>query len=123
MHMALVLLARVQVVIENSPYTPSLYRAVIVAMNCAPLVWINGFPGSGKLTVATAIATMHKSAIVLDNHKLIDPVEARFPRTHPSYQHERRSYRQAVLEKYACDTNTLSRLVVFTGMAIFCDTK
>ncbi|KAK1772247.1 hypothetical protein QBC33DRAFT_520646 [Phialemonium atrogriseum] len=80
----------------------------------APLVWINGFPGSGKLTVAMAISTLHKAVIVLDNHKLIDPVEAQFPRTHPCYQHERQSYRQAVLEKYVCDTATNSRLVVFT---------
>ena len=84
--------------------------------NAAPVVWINGFPGSGKLTVAMAISTLDQTVIVLDNHKLIDPVEARFPRTHPCYQQERQSYRQAVLEKYVCDTATKSRLVVFTGM-------
>ncbi|KAH8812079.1 hypothetical protein F5884DRAFT_855386 [Xylogone sp. PMI_703] len=80
----------------------------------APLVWINGFPGSGKLTVAKAIATLHHNTIVLDNHKLIDPVEARFSRTHPDYQKERRRYRQAVLDEYVCDAAMLSKLVICT---------
>ncbi|KAK2758672.1 hypothetical protein FQN54_003362 [Arachnomyces sp. PD_36] len=80
----------------------------------APLVWINGFPGSGKLTIATAIAQLHEPAVVLDNHKLIDPVEARCPRTHPDYNKERRLYRQAVLDEFVCDETTLSKLVIFT---------
>lgn len=85
------------------------------ATRAAPQVWINGFPGSGKLTVATAVATLHNTAIVLDNHKLIDPVEAKYPRTHPFYQLERQLYRQAMLDGYVCSPATLSRLVICTG--------
>lgn len=84
-------------------------------VKAAPLVWINGFPASGKLTVATALATLHGAAIVLDNHKLIDPVEARFPRTHPDYHSERQRYRKAILDEFVLDTATLSRMVIFTG--------
>ncbi|KAL8294455.1 hypothetical protein RB597_007868 [Gaeumannomyces tritici] len=80
----------------------------------APVVWINGFPGCGKLTVATAIRALDETVIVLDNHKLIDPVEERVARTHPSYRHERRCFRQAVLKENVCDPAGLSRLVVFT---------
>ncbi|KAL8415004.1 hypothetical protein RB594_006001 [Gaeumannomyces avenae] len=80
----------------------------------APVVWINGFPGCGKLTVATAIRALDETVIVLDNHKLIDLVEERVARTHPSYQHERRCFRQAVLKENVCDPAGLSRLVVFT---------
>ncbi len=54
-----------------------------MASKVAPLVWINGFPGAGKLTVATALAELDKTVIVIDNHRLIDPVEAKFPRSHP----------------------------------------
>jgi adenylylsulfate kinase-like enzyme len=85
----------------------------------APVVWINGFPGSGKLTVATAAAALDKTAIVLDKHKLIDPVEARFERSHPSYQNERRRFRQAALDKHVRDIGMLSRLVIFTGKSSF----
>jgi len=81
----------------------------------APLIWINGFPGSGKRTVAMEIGALCPEALVLDNHKLIDPVEARIPRTHPDYQRERRAYRQAVLEEHVCNAATLSQLVIFTG--------
>jgi hypothetical protein len=84
-------------------------------MKAAPLVWINGFPGCGKLTMATALATLHGAAILLDNHKLIDPVEAQLPRSHPDYQRKRRLYRQAILDEFVLDTATLSRLVIFTG--------
>ncbi|RYP05586.1 hypothetical protein DL764_003699 [Monosporascus ibericus] len=80
----------------------------------APVLWINGFPGSGKLTVAKIIAWNHHSAVLLDNHKLIDPVEARFSRDHPDYQIRRRPYRRAVLDRYVRDESTLSRLVIFT---------
>jgi adenylylsulfate kinase-like enzyme len=81
----------------------------------APLVWINGFPGSGKLTVATALATLDGSIVVLDNHMLIDPVEARFSREHPRYQQERKVYRTAMLDKHVCNTAQLEHIVVFTG--------
>jgi hypothetical protein len=81
----------------------------------APVVWINGFPGSGKLTIANAIATLRKTAIVLDNHKLIDPVETQCPRTHPDYDMQRQVYRKAILEEYVCNSPNLSQLVIFTG--------
>lgn len=84
-------------------------------IKAAPLVWINGFPGCGKLTMATALATLHGAAIVLDNHKLIDPVEAQLPRTHPDYQKKRQLYREVILDEFVFDTATLSRLVIFTG--------
>ncbi|RYP85168.1 hypothetical protein DL770_005082 [Monosporascus sp. CRB-9-2] len=75
----------------------------------APVLWINGFPGSGKLTVAKILVRKHHSAVALDNHKLIDPVEARFSRNHLDYQKHRRRYRQTVLDHYARDESTLTR--------------
>jgi len=65
--------------------------------------------------MATALATLHGAAIVLDNHKLIDPVEAQLPRTHPDYQKKRQLYREVILDEFVFDTATLSRLVIFTG--------
>lgn len=87
----------------------------------APLLWINGFPGSGKLTVAKIIAQLTSDAIILDNHKLIDPVEAKFPRIHPDYQKERHLYRQAIFQEHVFGETTLSKLIVFTGELHYVD--
>ncbi|KAF5019625.1 hypothetical protein F66182_8371 [Fusarium sp. NRRL 66182] len=88
----------------------------MAAASKAPVVWINGFPGTGKLTIANAIAKLygHDKALVLDNHKLIDPVEARFPRTHADYNKQRQIYRQAVLEKNVRNPSSHRQLVIFT---------
>lgn len=86
-------------------------------MAAAPLVWINGFPGSGKLTVATTlIEWMGKEKMILiDNHQLIDPVEAEFPRDHPDYQRERQLQRNTAFTKYVANASTRSQIIVFTG--------
>ncbi|KAF4450972.1 hypothetical protein F53441_5963 [Fusarium austroafricanum] len=88
----------------------------MAAANKAPVVWINGFPGTGKLTIAKAIAKIHghDKILVLDNHKLIDPVETRFPRGHPEYNTQRQIYRQAVLEDNVRSPSSHGHLVIFT---------
>ncbi|CAI7566191.1 unnamed protein product [Penicillium pancosmium] len=84
-------------------------------MPAAPMIWINGYPGSGKFTVCKVIRQLvPDGAIILDSHKLIDPVEAKFPRLHPDYQKERHIYRQAIFKQYVYNEDTLSKLVVFT---------
>lgn len=59
----------------------------------APLVWINGFPGTGKLTIARELINIisgmddgpdhvQPQPLLLDNHQLIDPVEKRLVARH-----------------------------------------
>lgn len=85
-------------------------------MPAAPMIWVNGFPGSGKFTVCEVIRQLvPDEAIILDSHKLIDPVEVRFPRIHPEYQKERHIYRQAIFRQHVYNEDTLAKLVVFTG--------
>ena len=86
-----------------------------MATKKAPVMWINGFHGSGKLTVATTLKALHGAAILLDNHQLIDPVEARFSRDHPEYQRERQLYRKLIFNKFVSDALKLSHLIIFTG--------
>ncbi|KAJ4270335.1 hypothetical protein NW762_002014 [Fusarium torreyae] len=70
----------------------------------------------GKLTIANAIAKIyeHDKTLVLDNQKLVDPVEARCPRGHPDYNAQRQIYRQAVLEDNVRSPSSHGRLVIFT---------
>ena len=84
----------------------------------APLLWINGFPGSGKLTVATALTTLDEAIVLIDNHALIDPVEARLPRNHPDYQAERHVERKRAFDENVLNTAMISRVIVFTGQAL-----
>lgn len=87
-----------------------------------PLVWINGFPGVGKLTVARELLKLYtnKQFVLVDNHQLIDPVAARFERDDPKYYAERRKERQNALERWVLNENETYRLIVFTGIALSC---
>jgi len=82
-----------------------------------PLVWINGFPGTGKYTIAKLFATLldEGDPLLIDNHSLIDPVEAKFSRDHPNYQQERRREREAVFKSFVEDPAFRTRIVIFTG--------
>jgi hypothetical protein len=65
----------------------------------APLVYINAFPGTGKLTTARALVSLLTNSLLLGNHTLIDPVAARFSRDHPAYRHERRKERDRAFKQ------------------------
>ncbi|KAF4947928.1 hypothetical protein FGADI_10088 [Fusarium gaditjirri] len=80
----------------------------------APVVWINGSPGTGKKTIADAMKQFDTNILVIDNHKLIDHVAAEFSRDHPEYNNQRQQYRQAILQEYVIHTSSHGRLVVFT---------
>ncbi|KAL7953376.1 hypothetical protein V8C34DRAFT_321227 [Trichoderma compactum] len=80
----------------------------------APVVWINAFPGTGKLTVARELVRLDQSSILIDNHQLIDPVAARFSRDHPQYQAERRRERERAFDKYVLEPTLISKTIVFT---------
>lgn len=51
-----------------------------------PFIYINGFPGVGKLTIATELQKLLPSSKVINNHLLIDPVAAIHERSDPEYQ-------------------------------------
>lgn len=81
----------------------------------APLIWINGFPGAGKLTVARELGALDERFKIIDNHQLIDPVEARFSRSQPEYQPARKQERQRVFAEWVRSEQHLARTIVFTG--------
>lgn len=48
-------------------------------------IYINGYPGVGKLTVAEELKNIIPLSEVIDNHSLIDPVAREYERWMPEY--------------------------------------
>ncbi|KAF7195185.1 hypothetical protein HII31_03391 [Pseudocercospora fuligena] len=82
----------------------------------APLVWINGFPGVGKLTIARKLQELFgpKSATLISNHELIDPVAARLARDHPDYHVERKAERQKAFKGYVQNVTAFGKVIICT---------
>ena len=80
----------------------------------AHIIYINGWPGVGKLTVARHLQTLIPDSRVLHNHELIDPVEKRYSRTHPAYYAKRGEYRSQRLKPVAKDPALRDTVFIFT---------
>ncbi|KAK6221240.1 hypothetical protein QIS74_04808 [Colletotrichum tabaci] len=80
----------------------------------APVIWINGYPGTGKLTVATAVLSLLGTdrALLVDNHQLIDQVK--ISRRNPRYWDARKAERQLVFEKYVLSKSQKDKIIMFT---------
>jgi hypothetical protein len=81
-----------------------------------PIIHINGFPGTGKKTIATHLERKLSSsglpAQLTHNHVLINP--AKLPRTHPGYQAERKAIRNEYFKPLIEDHNTYGTTYIFT---------
>lgn len=94
-----------------------------------PIIHLNGFPGTGKLTIARKLVetlnadfeklhpanrASHTRAKLVHNHLLIDPAGAVMDRTQPGYQQLRRAIRDAVFTSLTNETSTYETIYVFT---------
>ncbi|KAF1989173.1 hypothetical protein K402DRAFT_418985 [Aulographum hederae CBS 113979] len=85
-----------------------------------PLVWINGFPGSGKLTIAKALEElMGPDRVVVDNIQLLSPLEAVRSRANPEYERYRSMYRSRALDRLTVDPSMSDKLVVYTDFQLY----
>ncbi|KPM46453.1 hypothetical protein AK830_g200 [Neonectria ditissima] len=80
----------------------------------AAFIYINGYPGVGKLTVANELCKLLPNAKVVSNHLLIDPVAAVFERTAREYQPLRRALRRELLTSLAAAESTRDVTWIFT---------
>ena len=62
------------------------------------VLFLNGFPGVGKLTIARHLRRILSESLLVDNHLLIDPAEAIEPNRTPAHYTLRRAIRQAAFE-------------------------
>lgn len=79
-----------------------------------PIIHINGYPGVGKLTIATALEKLMPGSKVIHNHMLINPVDAVLSRSDRGYQELRRSIRKAIFEPIADNEATFKTTFIFT---------
>lgn len=81
-----------------------------------PIVHINGFPGTGKLTVARLLVEKLSvlNAKLVHNHLLIDPAGAILPRSSKDYQTLRHGIRAAVFATLIQSPDTFDSLYMFT---------
>lgn len=79
-----------------------------------PVIWMNGYPGTGKLTVATQLLRFlgEDNAVLIDNHQLIDKVQ--LSRRHPKYWEARRFQRQRAFETYVLPEAMRNKVIIFT---------
>ena len=81
----------------------------------ASFIYINGYPGVGKLTIAKELLNLLPSpAKLLDNHLLIDPVAALLDRGSGEYQSLRKRLRLTVLSAIAESSELKSTTLIFT---------
>ncbi|KAF6827929.1 hypothetical protein CMUS01_08786 [Colletotrichum musicola] len=81
-----------------------------------PIIHINGFPGTGKLTIARILLGLFRdgAAKLVHNHLLINPADAVLDRDQPGYQKLRRQIRSAVFESLVDEESTYSSAYIFT---------
>ncbi|KAF9875522.1 hypothetical protein CkaCkLH20_06903 [Colletotrichum karsti] len=60
-------------------------------------IYINGYPGVGKLTIANELLKLIPGSKVLHNHLFIDPVAAMVERSSPEYDDIRSHLRREIL--------------------------
>jgi chloramphenicol 3-O-phosphotransferase len=79
------------------------------------VVLLNGFPGVGKYSVGRSLFNMfdHKHARYIDNHLLIDPVEAIVPGRGPEHKELHRAFREVAFDAL-CNTVDKSTTLIFT---------
>ncbi|KAF2642956.1 hypothetical protein P280DRAFT_467068 [Massarina eburnea CBS 473.64] len=89
-----------------------------------PIIHINGFPGTGILTIAREVVTSLQEhfaasesgcqAKLVHNHLLINPADAVLHRTQPGYQILRKALRDAVFSTVKSEPATFTTAYLFT---------
>ena len=89
-----------------------------------PIIHINGFPGTGKLTIAREVVTILQNYFaasgsqdqvkLVHNHLLINPADAVLHRTQPGYQKLRKALRDAIFSTLRNEPATFTTAYLFT---------
>lgn len=77
-------------------------------------IYLNGYPGIGKLTIANELARLIPNTKVYHNHLMIDPVAALVDRDDPEYHRIRSSFRRHILHVISTSESTRKLNWIFT---------
>jgi hypothetical protein len=77
-------------------------------------IYINGYPGIGKLTIAKELEKLVPNSKVYHNHLFIDPVAPLVDRDSPHYQDIRTSFRRFILNTIATSEASAPFTWIFT---------
>ncbi|RBA19099.1 hypothetical protein FPRO05_10028 [Fusarium proliferatum] len=106
--------------IAKSKYENRICRALARKWSRPPyrnmpcFVYINGYPGIGKLTIAKELQQLLPSSKIYHNHLLIDPIDALVERSSPGYHEMRTGLRRHVLNEIATSEYTKDTTWIFT---------
>jgi hypothetical protein len=82
------------------------------------LIFINGYPGVGKYTIAKLILkTLGSDSTFIHNHLLIDPVEAIHPGRTPAHYALRKKFRDVAFDALIADSNSQLSIVMTISLA------
>lgn len=79
-----------------------------------PYIYINGYPGIGKLTIAKELEKLVPNSKVYHNHLFIDPIAPLVDRDSPHYQDIRTSFRRHILNTIATSEAAARSTWIFT---------
>lgn len=86
-------------------------------MSPHPLILINGFPGTGKSTIAQALIAhplISERLKLIDHHFVLSPADAVLHRMQPGYHDLQRSLRKATFKFLATEPSTYHTTYLFT---------
>lgn len=89
-------------------------KTAVSVTTMAFFIYINGFPGVGKLTIAQELQGIIPNAKIFHNHLIIDPVAALVDRDSPEYLPIRTNLRRHVLDIIATAESTKGMTWIFT---------
>jgi chloramphenicol 3-O-phosphotransferase len=94
----------------------NMIRSKPLSLLTGRVVLLNGFPGVGKYSIGRSLFNMfdHKHARYIDNHLLIDSVEAIVPGRGPEHKELRRAFREVAFDAL-CNTADKSTTLIFTS--------
>ena len=63
-----------------------------------PIIYLNGYPGVRKFTIAKELVKKIPNSKLIDNHLLIDPINAIYDRSDNEYQESRMLLRKTIFD-------------------------